>query len=146
MDVVAMVIAGGIGIPLLAIAIAHLLWSLGIPWPIRDEALLARSVVGVPDVARMPPRYLSFGVAVLVLAACVVAFSVADHTSGGPGLTLLALLAALLFLGRGALGFTAGWARRTPVEPFRSLDRKTYSPLCLIIGAGFLLLAGLRLA
>jgi len=145
MDVVAMIIAAVLGIVLLAIGIAHLLWSLGIMWPIRDEQLLARTVIGRSGIDRMPPRYQSFGVAVLALAACVIAFSVADPAAGGAPLTLLALLAGAVFLARGALGYSAGWIARTPEEPFRSLDRKNYSPLCLIVGVGFVVLVVMRL-
>ena len=32
-----------------------------------------------------------------------------------------------------------------PVEPFRTLDRKTYSPLCLALGVGFIVLVVMRL-
>ena len=140
-----MLLAALVGVALLAIAIAHLLWSLGIMWPIRDPQLLARTVVGFPGISRMPPRYMSFGVFLITLAACIIAFSVADHASGGLPLTLLALLGGLVFLARGGLGFTSGWAARTPEQPFRDLDRKTYSPLCLGIGAGFLALVIMRL-
>jgi hypothetical protein len=145
MDVVAMIVAALVGVPLLAVGIAHLLWSLGIMWPIRDSKLLARTVVGTPGVAKMRAKPLTFVTAVLIFAACVVAFSVADPTSGGGGLTALALLVGLAFLARGALGYTSWWARRTPEEPFRSLDRTNYAPLCLALGAGFLVLVVLRL-
>ncbi|HTJ56839.1 MAG TPA: DUF3995 domain-containing protein [Devosiaceae bacterium] len=145
MDIAAGIIAAIIGIALLAIALAHLLWSVGFLWPIRDEKLLARSVIGAPGIEHMPPKYQSFGVFLLALAACVITFSVADHTSGGLWLTLLALLAAVVFIARGALGYTAGWAARRPVEPFRTLDRKNYSPLSLAIGVGLLVLVVLRL-
>ena len=145
MDLVAMIVGAAVGVALLAVAIAHLLWSVGVMWPIRDERVLARAVVGFPGVERMPPKYLSFGVFLLALAACIIAFSVADHTSGGPGLTLLALLGALVFLARGAIGYTQWWKQRTPEEPFRSLDRKNYSPLCLAIGVGFVVLVVMRL-
>jgi hypothetical protein len=145
MDIAAMIVAALLGVALLAIAIAHLLWSFGIMWPIRDEKLLARSVVGRPGIERMPPRYLSFGVALLAFAACVIAFSAADHASGGAPLTLLALLGGLVFLARGAVGRTQWWVQRTPEEPFRTLDRKNYSPLCLALGAGFVALVVMRL-
>jgi hypothetical protein len=145
MDVVAMIVAALLAVPLLAMAIAHLMWSVGIMWPIRDPALLARTVTGRPGPPRMPGKPLSFGVFVLTLAACVVGFAVADPTSGGLGLTLLAGVAAIGFLGRGIIGYTAWWQARTPEHPFRAIDRKTYSPLCLAIGLGFLLLVIMRL-
>jgi hypothetical protein len=74
-----------------------------------------------------------------------VALSLADPVAGGPGLTLLGVLLALLFIGRGVLGYTPGWRARFSAEPFASLDRKNYSPLCFWIGAGFLILVLMRL-
>ena len=143
--IIANVVAAFLAIPLLAIAIAHLLWGVGVMWPVRDEKLLARTVVGFPGIERMPPKYMSLAVGVLILAACIIGFSVADHDSGGVPLTLIALVAGLVFLARGAAGYTERWRLQTPEEPFRSLDRKTYSPLCLGIGAGFVVLVIMRL-
>lgn len=145
MEIAAMLIAAAVGIALLAIAIAHLLWSVGIMWPIRDRKLLAQSVVGTPGIERMPPFYASFAVFVVTAAACVIAFSVADPVSGGLPLTLLAGFAGLVFLARGIIGYTSWWVARTPTQPFRALDRKTYSPLCLLLGIGFLILVLMRL-
>jgi len=139
MDIAAPIIAAVVGIALLALAIAHLLWSVGINWPIRDPRLLAQTVVGTPGIERLP-KAMSFGVFLITGAACIIAFAVADPSSGGAPLTALAAFCAVIFLARGAVGFTAGWEARTPEEPFRSLDRKTYSPLCLGIGAGFVIL------
>ncbi|WP_312860515.1 DUF3995 domain-containing protein [Neoaquamicrobium sediminum] len=48
--------------------------------------------------------------------------------------------AALVFLGRGIAGFTPAWRRITPEMPFARNDRLYFSPLCLLIGAGFTLL------
>ena len=52
---------------------------------------------------------------------------------------------AVLFLVRGALGYTARWRAMFTEEPFATLDRKNYSPLCLAIGIGFVILVVLRL-
>lgn len=144
MLIAANLIAAALGIVLIAIALAHLLWSIGIMWPIRDRKLLAQTVIGTPGIERVP-FHMSFGVFVLTAVACVIAFAVADPTSGGLVLSLLALVAGIVFLARGAVGYTGWWRTRTPTEPFRSLDRKTYSPLCLALGIGFLLLALIRL-
>ena len=132
-------------VPLLTVAFAHLLWALGSSWPIRDQMLLAQTVVGTPGITRMPNRLLTFIISLLLLAAGIVALSLADHASGGIGLTLAGAVLALAFLARGVLGYTAGWRARHPVEPVATLDRKNYSPLCLWIGAGFLILVGMRL-
>ena len=131
--------------PLFMVAFAHYLWAFGNTWPIRDEDLLVRTVVGRAGVTRMPNRLLTFLVATGLLLASIVAFAVADPVSGGIALTGIALALAVLFLVRGVLGYTPGWRARYSVEPFATLDRRNYSPLCLWIGAGFLILALMRL-
>jgi hypothetical protein len=140
-----MLIAALVFVPLLAIALAHLIWSFGGSWPIRDQALLARTVVGRPGITRMPPKLASLAVALAMLAAGIVALSLADDTAGGTGLTLLGALLAAIFLARGLVGYTAYWRARFPEEPFATLDRRNYSPVSLAIGVGLLLLVLMRL-
>lgn len=130
---------------LLAVSVAHLLWSMGQTWPIRDEKLLAQTVIGFRDVERMPPRLTSFAVALATLAAGVLALSLADHDSGGPLLTLVGVLLAAIFLARGIIGYTAWWADKTPQPNFRLNDRRVYSPLCLLLGTGYVVLVIMRL-
>jgi hypothetical protein len=138
-------IAALVFIPLLAIAMDCFMWSLGRTWPIRDEELLARTVTGRPGTKKMPPRWTSLLIAVLMIAAGIVALSLADDSAGGWGLTLLGAALGALFLARGIAGYTPGWRARFPAEPFATLDRRNYSPLALWLGAGFLLLVFLRL-
>ena len=140
-----MLIAAFMFIALLAVSTAHFLWSIGRTWPIRDEKLLAQTVVGFRDIERMPPRLASFAVALATLAAGILALSLADHDSGGLPLTLVGLPLAAVFLARGAIGYTAWWADKTPEPNFRLNDRRVYSPLCLFLGAGFVALVILRL-
>ncbi|WP_332686479.1 DUF3995 domain-containing protein [Devosia sp.] len=140
-----MLIAAFMFVALLAVSVAHLLWSFGRTWPIRTEKLLAQTVVGFRDIQRMPPRPASFAVAVATLAAGIIALALADHDSGGFALTLLGLPLAAIFLARGAIGYTAWWADKTPEPNFRLNDRRVYSPLCLLLGAGFLALIIMRL-
>jgi hypothetical protein len=140
-----MVVAALVFVILLTVSMAHLAWSFGLTYPIRDEKLLAQTVVGRPGIEHMPPRWASFGIAVLTFAAGILALSLADKTSGGLPLSLAALPAAAIFLARGAVGYTQWWASMTPEPNFRFNDRRVYSPLCLAIGAGFLLLFIMRL-
>lgn len=140
-----MLIAALMFVALLAVSFAHLIWSFGYTWPIRGEKLLAQTVVGFRDIERMPPRLASFTVAVLTLAAGIIALALADHDSGGLALDLVGLLAAIVFLARGAVGYTAWWAEKTPEPNFRLNDRRVYSPLCLFLGLGFVLLVAMRL-
>lgn len=139
-----MFVAALIFVVLLTVSIAHLMWAIGAPWPIRDKELLAKTVIGLPGVTRVP-RLASLAVSIAVLAAGVFALSLADHTSGGWWLTLIGLALAAVFLGRGILGYTAGWRARFTEEPFATLDRKNYSPLCVALGVAFLLLVIMRL-
>lgn len=139
-----MFVAALIFVVLLTVAIAHFLWSVGSPWPIRDPLLLAKTVIGRPGVTRVP-RLASLVVSILVLAAGVFALALADHTSGGWWLTLVGVVLAAVFIGRGAIGYTAGWRAQFSEEPFATLDRKNYSPLCLALGVGFLILVIMRL-
>ncbi len=139
-----MIVASIVFVILLTVGLAHLLWSIGSRWPIKDPELLARTVVGRPGVSRVP-RLASLVVAVLVLAAGVSALSLADHDAGDWWLTAIGVALAIVFIGRGALGYTAGWRAQFPLEPFATNDRRVYSPLCLIVGAGFLILVIMRL-
>ncbi len=139
-----MIVASIVFVVLLAVALAHLLWAIGSRWPIKDPELLARTVIGRPGVIRIP-RLASLAVAVLTLAAGIFALSLADHDAGDWWLTATGVALAAVFLGRGALGYTAGWRAQFPLEPFASNDRRVYSPLCLIVGAGFLILVIMRL-
>jgi hypothetical protein len=140
-----MLIASFMFIVLLAVSVAHFLWSIGRTWPIRTEALLAQTVVGFEGIERMPPRLASFAIAIATLIAGVLALALADHTSGGLPLTLLGLPLAIVFLARGIVGYTPWWAAKTPHPNFRLNDRRVYSPLCLFLGAGFVALMILRL-
>jgi len=139
-----MLVAALVFVPLLAVAIACFLWSLGRTWPLRNHELLACSVVGRPGVTRLP-RLPALLVAVAALAAGIVALSLADRTSGGWGLNAVGLSLGGLFVARGVAGYTARWRSIFTAEPFATLDRRNYSPLALFIGAGFLLLVIMRL-
>jgi hypothetical protein len=140
-----MLIAALMFIALLAVATAHFLWSIGRTWPIRNEKLLAQTVVGFRDIERMPPRLASFAVAVATLAAGIIALALADHDGGGLALSLVGLPIAAVFLVRGIVGYTPWWAQKTPEPNFRLNDSRVYSPLCLLLGLGFIALVVLRL-
>lgn len=139
-----MFIASLMFIALFAVSLAHFLWSMGRTWPIRNEKLLAQTVVGFKDIERMPPRLASFAVSIAALAAGIFALALADHDSGGIWLNLGGFALAAVFLARGIVGFTTWWAALTPEPNFRLNDRRVYSPLCLALGLGFLALVVFR--
>ena len=131
-------------IPLLVVAFAHLLWALGTAWPLQSEALLAQTVVGSPGITRMPNRFLTLLIALGLFVVALSAMALADP-GGGVARTTIGAIFVIIFLGRGVVGYTSWWRARHPTEPFATLDRRNYSPLCLWIGAGFLILVVMRL-
>ena len=139
-----MIIASIVFVILLAVGLAHLLWSVGSRWPIKDPELLAKTVIGRPGITRVP-RLISLVIAIVTLAAGVFALSLADHDAGAWWLTAIGVILAAVFLGRGAFGYTAAFRSRYSLEPFVTNNRRVYSPLCLIVGAGFLILVIMRL-
>ena len=139
-----MFIASMMFIALFAVSLAHFLWSIGRTWPIRNEKLLAQTVVGFKDIERMPPRLASLAVALATFAAGIYALALADHDSGGIWLNLGGFALAAVFLARGIVGFTDWWVKLTPEPNFRLNDRRVYSPLCIALGLGFLALVVFR--
>lgn len=136
---------------LLALAALHAYWGLGGFWPGSDAASLSRTVAGFANVgepssatAKPPSAAACFMVALALALAALFALILGGVTANVFPLFILApatLVLILVFLGRGIAGYTAAWRRHTPMQPFARLDRLYYSPLCLLIGAGFLTLA-----
>ena len=121
---------------LIVVAAVHLLWALGWWFPIRDEAALVKAVVGIKDAERMPgPIPCAVVVACLLIAAGLP--WIADGWLRQSGL----VISATVFLIRGILPWRPFWRRMTPQEPFATLDRRYYGPMCLALGAGFAVLA-----
>lgn len=129
---------------LLTVSIAHLLWAIGSPWPIHDKQVLANAVIGKPGVTRVP-RLRSLVSGLLVLAAAAIGTALADPASGGLLLTSLGFALTALFAARGIASYTPQWQAAHPVPPFSALDRKFYSPLCLVVAVCFLVLTVMRL-
>lgn len=138
-------IAALVFIPLLAAALACFMWAIGRTWPLRDKAMVAGAVSGRTAPAALPSRWIFLLASIGFLAAGIVALSLADPVAGGWWLDVLGALFGLAFLARGIVGYTGGWRTTHATEPFATIDRKTYSPAALLIGAGLLLLVVLRL-
>ncbi|MEL6169077.1 MAG: DUF3995 domain-containing protein [Pseudomonadota bacterium] len=121
---------------LVVIAAIHLVWALGIWWPVPDETRLARAVVGTEGVTRMPGAIPCSIVVVALLFASAWPWFMA---AGDAPLGRLGgwVLTGVFFL-RGGLSYTPFWRRLAPEDPFARLDRTLYGPICLALGAGFL--------
>lgn len=130
-----------IAIVLTVIAGLHALWGARIWWPFGSEEDLVAGVVGGLDMFKAPSKVATFAVVVALLISAMWALILSGWVNaeilpdwivslGGAGI-------AVVFLGRGVFGLTPAFARMTPVEPFRTLDRKYYTPLCIVLGCGF---------
>ncbi len=129
---------------LLAIAALHLVWAAGSTFPAASERELVRMVVGFKRQEQMPPRPASALVAAALVAAAYVALALASlcvWPLGGWSLASAGMVLAFIFLARGVAAYLPAWRVRVPQQPFARLDRRYYGPLCLVIGAGFTLLA-----
>lgn len=120
---------------LAAIAALHAAWGLGMLWPRHSELELVGLVVGYKR-DRMPGPAQCFAAAggILIAALLVGALAGMPRLPLPPVLVRLAGAAvALVFAGRGIAGYLPAWRARFPREPFATLDRRFYSPLCLVI-------------
>lgn len=117
------------------IAALHLLWALGVWFPIKDERGLVAAAVGIKGVTRMPGAVPCALVVVALLFAAV-----APWWSAGGLRNFVLGCSALIFLGRGAAAYLPLWRRLTPQEPFATNDLRYYGPLCIFLGISAALL------
>lgn len=136
-------LAVSIFVVLTIVALLHAYWAFGGRWPGHDELSLARMVVGSKGITTMPARGPTLAVAVVIFLAGVVALARADLVPVPlpPMLQSVAVTAlAVVFLGRGIASFTPWFRASQSEEPFATLDRRLYGPLCLALGTGFAVL------
>ena len=134
---------------LTAIAIFHAAWGCGVRWPAQDERDLVALVVGATGRTRMPPPLECFAVAAAIFAAGVVGLAVSNIVAV-PGPPILVTLAGLgvtaVFALRGIATYLPAWRRRFSQEPFATMDRSWYGPLCLLFALAFAMLMVKRVA
>ncbi|MEM6533825.1 MAG: DUF3995 domain-containing protein [Myxococcota bacterium] len=113
-----------------ALAILHIAWGLGSPWPERDQMRLLALVVGTQR-GRFPSPRACFTVAgALTLAGVSVLFA-----PSVPILTYAPWAVGGVFLLRGVGGYLEGFARPECLTlPYGFWNRTLYSPLCLGLG------------
>ena len=129
---------------LVAAGLLYLLWAAGVTFPFASEQALARSLIGRRGITRVPSRAAFVYLAVLLIAAALAAFLLGGFSEAVPQskpfLAPVGLLLALVFLGRGVAGVLPAFERAAPEQPYLSLNRRIYSPLCFAAGLGFLFL------
>lgn len=142
----------GIAVPLIlgGLAALHALWGLKIWWPAGNEMRLARMAVGAADIANMPAALACFAVTAALSGGALTALMVVDLVElpfVPRGLIMLVGIGfAVVFLLRGIAGYLPKFAAMTPEEPFRTLDKRFYSPLCIALGVAFaVLLSGVSI-
>ncbi len=135
-------IAGGIAAILGATALLHVYWAAGGLWPARSEAELVARVIGA-SADKMPPRWLTFAVAVLIALAGLWPFVFLGMVSlPVPEWLVTRGMWGLcgIFLLRGAVTYVPGLWQGPDRVPFFRLNRRYFSPLILAIGLGYLVL------
>ena len=136
-------LAWALALTLWLIAAVHFYWGLGGLWPARNATSLARAVVGARGITRMPAATACLTVAaVLVAIGSWPLYATAVLPAISPSWFVYAAGTAIaaIFLARGVAPYLVIWRRRTPEQPFVSLDRWLYGPLCLALGTGFAVL------
>jgi len=135
-------IALAIFLLLTAITVIHVVWGKGVRWPRKTEAELVTTVIGHKrDTMPSPSQCYLAALAIFIPGVIALMLAGLVQTPLPPWLvTLAAAAAALVFAGRGIAGYVPAWRARHPREPFASLDRHYYSPLCLLLAAGLVVL------
>ncbi|MCP4561924.1 MAG: DUF3995 domain-containing protein [Bosea sp.] len=137
------VIASALALLLAAVAALHAYWGRGGLWPAASEEELIATVIGNARARRMPSPGLCLLVA-LAIALTAIWPLLLMQISGMAALRPLILLGGFaimaVFLLRGIAGYLPVWRRLHPREPFASNDRRYYSPLCLLVAAGYAVL------
>ena len=126
---------------LAAIAALHFYWAFGGLWPSDSIKGLINTVAGNPGADRMPPKALTLLVAALIFAAGAFAilYLFVPGDTGLFGLITVAMwVITTVFLGRGAVTYVYPPSFSGSAQPFRRLNFRYYSPLCLMLGAGYL--------
>lgn len=134
------VIAVALFVTLSLVALVHVYWGMGGIWPAPTETALARAVVGNRGIRKMPNTRLTLVVAALIFTAGCMPLLWLDVTQVpvSPRLLQVAMVVlALIFLLRGGLSYTPLAARQGLEQPFETLNKRIYAPLCLLIGGGF---------
>ncbi|MEM1078849.1 MAG: DUF3995 domain-containing protein [Pseudomonadota bacterium] len=123
---------------LVPVGLLHLLWATGVTWPCNSDMHLVRCVIGAPFDMRHPRNAaLTVAVAAAITFAGLLPLAVVGLLGTGLPESLLRgllMVEAGVFLLRGSYGYLPAMAKAAPLEPFRTLNRRYYNPLILLLG------------
>jgi len=128
---------------LVALAALHAWWGVGGRWPGHDERSLVELVIGRTRSMRMPGPVRCMLVAFALFAAAGLvalqakAIAVDFGTAGNLFVQAGFWMAGAVFALRGLAGFIPPVFAYAEGTPFASLNRRFYSPLCLLVATGF---------
>lgn len=121
---------------LTVIAGVHFAWAFGVTWPATSEQDLVRRVAGFEGVDQMPPPAASALVAVFLLLGCHIVLVVSGLSQALAPVWIYDIaiwVMVAVFALRGGATYTRAWRALTPVDPFATMDRRYYGPLCLVL-------------
>jgi hypothetical protein len=138
-----MTLAIALSLVVALLAAAHAWWATGRYWPSATASALAHAVIGDGRV-RMPPPWQCAAVAGALAVVAAWPWLMLHRPDSRLVLIGSVVIGAVFFL-RGTAGYSARWRARFTARPFRTLDFYLYSPLCLLLGVGFIKLLTLEM-
>lgn len=140
----AALVATILALALCAAGLLYVLWAAGLTFPFPNEQALARSIIGRRGITRVPSRRTFLYLGALLFASALAAWLMGGFSeqvpASKPFLAPIGLFLSAVFLGRGIAGILPVFERAAPEQPYLSLNRRIYSPLCALAGIGFLFL------
>lgn len=121
----------------------HLYWAFGGLWPGHDEKSLVRTAIGTTKYTSMPPKWLTALVSVCIFSAGLFPLMWSAQISYviPQGMVWLGMwVLSAVFIGRGIAGYMPFFRKSNSAQPFADLNYRYFSPLCLLIGSGFVAL------
>ncbi len=135
------IIAGSLILVLTALAGLHLYWGFGGFWPGTDAVSLSRNVAGVSRPVASKLSSCAMVAAALVTAGAIVFAGQRSIGDGFPSLVVYGgyVVLILVFSLRGLAPYLTPAFDYARMTPFFDLNRRYYSPLCLLIALGLIL-------
>ncbi len=124
------------------ISAIHIYWGIGGYWPADSRANLVRTVVGTEH-RDMPSLSLTLLVSIIFFLIGLVPIfwlKIVIIPIDRGLLDILIILLGIIFTVRGFVTYTTVAVKYSTVEPFTTLNRRYYSPLCLVIAICFVII------